>query len=138
MALKDFRDFIKVMESHGELQGVGEEVDWTLEMGAIIRPCYDIGAPAALFEKVKGHPAGFRALGASLGPSRQPGHSLYARIALAFGLAPDASPQAIMHFYLERKEKPVKPVTVRNGPCKANILLAKDVDLTKFHAPRNH
>jgi phenylphosphate carboxylase alpha subunit len=138
MALKDLRDFIRLLESHGELQRVREEVDWNLEMGAIIRHCYDIGAPAALFEKVKNHPKGFRALGASLGPSRQPGHSLYARIALAFGLAPDAAPQEIMKYYLERKEKPVKPVTVKTGPCKENILLGKDVDLTKFPAPLIH
>ena len=132
MALKDLRDFIKLLELHGELTRVREEVDWNLEMGAIIRHCYDTGAPAALFEKVKGHPKGFRALGASLGPSRIPGHSLYARIALAFGLSPDATPQEIMNYYLQRKEKPIKPVTVKSGPCKENILLGKDVDLLKF------
>ena len=138
MALKDLRDFIRVLESHGELQRVREEVDWNLEMGAIIRHCYDIGAPAALFEKVKDHPKGFRALGASLGPSQQPGHSLYARIALAFGLEPDATPQAIMKYYLAHKDKPIKPVTVKTGTCKENILLGKDVDLTKFPAPLIH
>ena len=110
MAIKDLRDFIELLESHGELQRVGEEVDWNLEMGAIIRHCYDIGGPAAFFEKVKDHPKGFRALGASLGPSRKPGHSLYARMALALGLAPDAGPQQIMEHYLKRKEKPIKPI----------------------------
>jgi len=138
MALKDLRDFIKLLESHGELTRVREEVDWNLEMGAIVRHCYDLGAPAALFEKVKDHAKGFRALGASLGPSRIPGHSLYARIALAFGFSPDTSPQRIMQHYLERKEKPVKPVTVKSGPCKENILLGKDVDLLKFPAPLIH
>src|SRR4051794_24797433 len=138
MALKDLREFIGLLESHGELQRVRGEVDWNLEMGAVIRRCYDLGAPAALFEIVKDHSNGFRALGASLGPSRQPGHSLYARIALAFGLEPDASPREIMDFYLERKEKPIKPVTVKTGPCKENILLGKDVDLLKFPAPLIH
>ena len=36
-------------------------------MGAITRRVYDLGAPAALFENVKGYPEGFRALGAPLG-----------------------------------------------------------------------
>ena len=138
MAMKDLRDFIDLLESHGELQRIREEVDWNLEMGAIIRRCYDIGGPAALFDKVKDHPKGFRALGASLGPSGRPGHSLYARMALALGLPPDAAPREIMDHYLKRKEKPIKPVTVKSGPCKENILLGKDVDLLKFPAPLIH
>ncbi|TMA12679.1 MAG: UbiD family decarboxylase [Deltaproteobacteria bacterium] len=138
MAVRDLREFVALLEQHEEIQRVQEEVDWNLEMGAIIRRCYDIGGPAVLFENVRDYPKGFRALGASLGPSRRPGHSLYARMAMALGLAPDTPLRGIMDHYLERKEKPIKPTLVKNGPCKENILSGKDVDLLKFPSPLIH
>ncbi len=138
MHLKDLRDYVDILERDGELVRVKEEVDWNLEMGAIIRRCYDIGGPAVLFENVKDYPKGFRALGASLGPSRKTGHSLYARVALALGLAPGSSPQEIMAHYLKRKEKPIKPVLVEGAPCKEFILRGQDVDLLKFPVPLIH
>ncbi|TAJ97310.1 UbiD family decarboxylase, partial [bacterium] len=138
MAMHDLRDFLDLLEKHGELQHIQEEVDWNLEMGAVTRRCYDLGAPAALFEKVKGYPKGYRALGAPLGPSKTPGHSLFARTALALGLGPDASVKEIMASYLKRKERPIKPILVKSGPCKENILQGKEVDLLKFPSPLIH
>ena len=73
MAFEDLRAYVSYLERHHELQRVTEEVDWNLEMGAIIRRCYDLGSPAALFERVKDYPQGFRTLGAPMGPSRYPG-----------------------------------------------------------------
>lgn len=58
MAFQDLRAYIACLEQNGELQRVAEEVDWQLEIGAIIRRCYDLGAPAALFEKGEGLSAG--------------------------------------------------------------------------------
>jgi 4-hydroxy-3-polyprenylbenzoate decarboxylase len=138
MAFHDLRDYLKLLEENGELQRVAEEVDWNLEMGAIMRRCYDVGAPAALFERVKDYPRGFRVLGAPLGPSRAPGHSLYARTAMALGLRPDAPAREIMDVYLERREKPVRPVLVENGPCQENVQVGKEVDLLKFPVPLIH
>ena len=138
MIMRDLRDFLEVLERHGELQRIREEVDWNLEMGAVTRRCYDLGAPAPLFERIKDYPKGCRALGAPLGPSKNRDHALFARTALALGLGPDASPKEIMRSYLERKEKPIKPVTVKTGPCKENFLSAKDVDLFRFPAPLIH
>jgi len=138
MAMQDLREFLELLEKHGELTRVQEEVDWNLEMGAIIRRCYDIGAPAALFEKIKDYPQGFRALGAPMGASSRSGHSLYARTALALGLGPDTSAKEIMTYFLKRKEKPIKPSIVKSGPCKENILLGKEVDLLKFPVPLVH
>ena len=79
MSITDLRDFLDLLEEHDELQRIRIEIDWNLEMGAITRRCYDLGAPAALFENVKGYPKGFRALGAPLGASRRRGHSLRPR-----------------------------------------------------------
>ncbi|MBI4529477.1 MAG: UbiD family decarboxylase [Deltaproteobacteria bacterium] len=138
MAIRDLRDFLTALEGHGELQRVREEVDWDLEMGAITRRCYDLGAPAALFERIKDYPTGFRALGAPLGQSKHPGHFLFARTALALGLRPEASAKEIMAAYLELKERPAKPVSVNGGPCKENILIGEEVDLFRFPAPLIH
>ncbi len=138
MKTRDLRDFLTVLEKHGELVRIQEEVDWRLEMGAITRRCYDLGAPAALFENVKGYPRGYRTLGAPLGQSRREGHSLFARTALALGLPPDTSAKEIMRSYLERKEKPLKPTLVKTAPCKENILLGDDVDLLRFPVPLIH
>lgn len=138
MTIRDLRDFIGLLEQHGELQRIQEEVDWNLEIGAILRRCYDLGGPAALFEKIKDYPRGFRVLGAPMGPSKTPGHSPYARVALALGLGPDAGAREIMDIYLARKERLIKPTVVKAGPCKENILLGKDVDLLKFPIPLIH
>jgi len=96
MKIEDLRDYLDILEEYEEAQRIGTEVDWNLEMGAITRRVYDLGAPAALFEKVKGYPKGFRALGAPLGASKHPGHGLFARTALALGLRPSASAKEIM------------------------------------------
>jgi len=137
-AFRDLREFLDLLEAHGELQRVKEEVDWNLEIGAIVRRCYDLGAPAPFFEKVKDYPKGYRALGAPLGPSSRKGHSLYARTAMALGLGPDTPVKEIMDCYLQRKERPIKPVLVKSGPCKENVLLGKDLDLLKFPVPLIH
>ena len=86
MKMDDLRDFLDMLDEFEEVQRIKAQVDWNLEMGAITRRCYDIGAPAALFENIKGYPQGFRTLGAPLGASKKPGHSLFARTALALGL----------------------------------------------------
>src|SRR5512145_2846027 len=107
MQIDDLRDYVDVLDEYHEVQRIGVEVDWNLEMGAITRRVYDLGAPAALFENIKGYPKGFRALGAPLGTSRQPGHGLFARTALALGMKPGTSAKEIMQNYLVRKEKPI-------------------------------
>ncbi len=135
MAIKDLRSFIEVLEQHGELVRVQEEVDWNLEVGGILRHIYDVGAPAALFEKIKGYPKGMRILGAPMGRGRR---SIYSRHALALGLSPDAEYGAIMKAYVDRKNKPIKPALVRSGPCKEVILKGDEVDLFKFPVPYIH
>src|SRR5918999_1315754 len=121
MQIDDLRDYLDILEEYQEVQRVGPEVDWNLEMGAITRRVYDLGAPAALFENVRGYPKGFRALGAPLGSSKRPGHGLFARTALAMHLPPTSSAKDIMSNYLQRKEKLIPPILVKSGPCKENI-----------------
>src|ERR1043166_1639380 len=138
MEINDLRDYVDLLEEYEEVQRIEMEVDWNLEMGAITRRCYDLGAPAALFENIKGYPKGFRTLGAPLGASRKQGHSMFARTALALGLKPNTSAKDIMRIYLERKEKTIPPVSVSTGPCKENILKGDEEDVLKFPIPLIH
>ena len=59
--LKSFREYVDVLTELGEVQPIDREVDWNLEMGAITRRCYELQAPAPLFNSIKGIEKGFRA-----------------------------------------------------------------------------
>ena len=52
MQIDDLRDYLDILEEYREVQRIDAEVDWNLEMGAITRRVYDLGAPAVLFENV--------------------------------------------------------------------------------------
>jgi len=136
MAFRDLREYIALLEQNGELQQIDKEVDWNLEIGAIIRRCYDLGAPAPLFRKIMNYPEGYRILGAPLGPSKR--CSFHARVALAMGMSPESSASEIIEEYIKRKNVPIKPTLVKDGPCKENIYVREDVDVLKFPAPLLH
>jgi 4-hydroxy-3-polyprenylbenzoate decarboxylase len=53
MGYKDLREFIRKLEEEGELQRVKVEVDWNLELSAIMRRVFEVNGPACLFERVK-------------------------------------------------------------------------------------
>jgi 3-polyprenyl-4-hydroxybenzoate decarboxylase len=68
--LKDVREFITELKAIGEVQTINAEVDWNLEIGAVIRRSYDLRAPAPLFTNIAGYQgSGFRVLGAPAGLS---------------------------------------------------------------------
>lgn len=136
MAFKDLREYLTKLEQEGELQRIEEEVDWNLEVGAVIRRAYDLRAPAPLFEKIKGYPKGYRILGAPAGFSRS-GRE-YARIAISMGMKPEAGVGELIEEYIRRKKAPIKPMIVSSGPCKENILLGDKADLLKFPVPFLH
>ena len=129
MALKDLRDFIEALDKAGHLVKVKQEVDWNLEVGAIIRRACELQERATLFEKVKGA-HGVRIMG---GPC-----ATYARMALAMGMDADAPVKEIVKEFDKRVANPIKPVLVSNGPCKENIIKGNDINLFKFGAPMVH
>jgi 4-hydroxy-3-polyprenylbenzoate decarboxylase len=136
--LKDLRAYLAALQEIGEVQPIDREVDWNLEIGAIIRRSYDLRAPAPLFNRIKDSEPGFRVLGAPAGLSRQPGLSL-ARIALALGLDPHASGQDIIESLVSaHARQPIPPREVSTGPCKEQILLGEDVDLLLLPVPLLH
>lgn len=136
--LPSLRDYIEALRDIDELAEIDREVDWNLEMGAITRRCYEVGAPAPLFNAVKDAEPGFRALGAAVGTSSRAGQK-HARIALSLGLHPRASAREIIDAIVAaRGRPPIKPVRVDTGPCKENIRLGADVDITKLPLPLLH
>ncbi|MBI2849327.1 MAG: UbiD family decarboxylase, partial [Chloroflexi bacterium] len=137
MPFKDQRAYIARLEEEGEIQRVEKEVDWNLEVGAIIRRSYDLKAPAPFFQKIKDYPSGCRILGAPLATSRRP-NRYHARLAISLDLPPDSSVMDIMESYIARKKNLIKPILVSSGPCQENIHLGEDVDIEEFPAPLLH
>jgi 4-hydroxy-3-polyprenylbenzoate decarboxylase len=134
----DLRTHLSELAVLGELQQVDRPVDPDLELGAIVRRCYETGAPAPLFTRLQRGKPGFRVLGAPAGVSSRPGRQLV-RVAVALGLAPTASGHDIVHaLAAARQRRPVPPRLVDTGPCKDNIVLGDDVDLTIFPTPLIH
>ena len=127
--VKDNRKFIEALEKSGDLVRIKRETDWDLEVGAITRRVCEKGAPAPLFENIKGYP-NHRILGTPLATQR--------RLAVALGLDAGASFKEILATFGERKEKPIKPVIVKNAPCKENIIAEKDINLNDFPVPMIH
>ena len=105
MAFKDNREFISALEKTGDVVRIKQEVDWDLEVGAIVRRLNEMQGPAPLFEKIKGYPEGFRIFGSPLATFR--------RLAVAMGLEADTPLAKIFETYRERYENPIKPESCR-------------------------
>lgn len=138
--LRSQREFIAELEKIGDLQRIDTEVDWNLEIGAVIRRSYDLRAPAPLFTSITGYQGtGFAVLGAP-GALSSGEHPL-ARIALSLGLPTAATGQDIIEALAAARARPgIPPVTVSpaSAPCKQNILRGDAVDLLKFPTPWIH
>lgn len=128
-AVRDNREFIERLQASGDLIRVRAEVDWDLEMGAIVRRVCERGLPAVLFEQVKDYPE-FRVLGAPL--------ATYRRLAIAMGLSPDISVRELLDEYVERVRRPIKPVMVADAPWRRNVMMDEEVDLFALPAPMVH
>lgn len=130
MPFTDLREFIAALDREAQVQRIEEAVDWNLEIGAVTRFSAEESLPAPFFQKVKGHPDGYRVLGEVL--------SNHKRIAIAMDMDSNASPKDLIGEYIKRKESPIKPVLVKDGPCKENIHKGDDVDLFEFPVPMIH
>ena len=76
---RSYRDYLDLMVSEGEYLAIDDEVDWNLEIGAIIRRADETLSPSPIFNKVKDCP-GFRCAELGFTKSGTPGRP-WARIA---------------------------------------------------------
>lgn len=129
MAVADLREWISLLEKEGELARVKAEVDWDMELGGVVRESFDRHGPALLFENIKDHKntAGKEVFSASL--------STFPRVALMLGVPKNTPYKELIQIWRERAKKPIKPVVVKSGSCKENILKGDQVDLFQFPVP---
>jgi 4-hydroxy-3-polyprenylbenzoate decarboxylase len=138
---RSYRDYLRTLKDMGELIEINGEVDWYLELGAIFRRTAETLSPGAIFNKIRGCPAGFRAADFGMGKSGTPGRP-WGRLAVMLGLPPAADLMSMQRAYLDaiRSGKPHPPRIIDAGkaPCKQNKWFEEDIDLTKFPAPVGH
>jgi len=115
--MRDFREFLALLEEHGELLRISEEIDPRFEVGGINRLAVLKRGPALLFERIKGSPASVSTF--VFGSQH--------RIDMAFGTTNQQQTVARYVQALERER--VAPVLVEWGPCKENIV--RNPDLTR-------
>src|SRR3990172_8515769 len=113
MSFDDNRQFIETLEKTGDVVRVKQEVDWDLEVGAIVRRTNELKGPALLFEKLRDYSPDYRIFGGPL--------ATYSRLAIALGLSPEVHPRELQAEYENRTDKTVNPVVVSKGPCQENI-----------------
>jgi UbiD family decarboxylase len=136
--VKSLRDYIEALKQLGEVQEIEREVDWNLEIGAIIRRCNETGAPAPLFNTIRGIEKGFRVFGAPAGVSQHKGLYL-ARMALSLGLDAHASGPELVTALAQARERPLlAPRRVETAAHKQHILRGDEVDLLRFPTPLIH
>ena len=135
-----FRDYVEALRGIGEIQEIDQPVDWNLEMGAIIRHIHRDEGRGSVVQQCDRSRSGFACMGAPAATSRQPGHYL-ARLAMMMGHDPRATGLELVEAYVEAKSRPVlAPILVARdkAPCKQNVMLGEDVDLTRFPVPYIH
>jgi 4-hydroxy-3-polyprenylbenzoate decarboxylase len=132
MAYADLREYIDRLEKEGELKRIKAEVDWNLELGAIMRRANDLREPALLFENIKGYPSDCKVLANVVGATKP---NVFGRACLALGLPTNTPGPEIIEEIVRRFENPIKPVLVERGPCKENIVKGEAIDVLKFPVP---
>ena len=122
MPFGDLREFLKYLESEGELVRIREPVDVKHEIAAYIRKTSDRQGPALLFENVKG--STMPVVGGLFGNAR--------RMLLALGVS---SQEQAVKMVAESTENPIASIVVPDGPCKEVVYRGDDVDLGKLPVP---
>lgn len=131
----DLRELLGLIDAMGELENV-EGADWNLEVCALAELlCHAKagGAPALLFDKIKGYPEGFRILSGTANSPK--------RLALTLGLPVPRNPIDVVQAYRDRMRTDfelIPPEYVDNGPILENVDRDDDVDIFKFPVPFIH
>ncbi|OGQ21806.1 MAG: hypothetical protein A3C54_06850 [Deltaproteobacteria bacterium RIFCSPHIGHO2_02_FULL_60_17] len=127
---RDNRDFMAALRSSGDLLEIEKEVHWDLELGAVSRLACEKEGPAVWFKRIVDYPEDKTAFANPMATWR--------RVAVAFGMKPDALVKEIYAEYERREGRLIPPVTVDKAPCKEIVQRGGDIDLFAFPAPMLH
>ena len=132
----DLRTFLAAVEEGGEVKHVAG-AHWDRELGAVTEVLYREKvdkSPLLLFDEVPGYGKGMRCLYGMLGSPL--------RLALGLGIDPAQSGdrRTMLDTYRSRikRQEPIPPRIVDDGPVMENIDCDGDVDLLKFPVPIHH
>jgi len=136
--LKSFREYVEVLKEYNEIVPINQEIDWNLEMSAIIRRAYELPSPAPLFKNIKDSTPGFEVLGAPVGMSPNKEHP-FIRVALSLGLPTNTPAPELVEAWSHLPDvNPISPRLVTDGEGKENKLFNDEIDLTKLPVPYLH
>ena len=122
MPFGDLREFLKCLESKGDLVHIREAVDVKHEIAAYIRKTSDMQGPALLFKNVKG--SAMPVVGGLFAHTR--------RLLLALGVS---SQEQAVKMLVESMGNPIASIVVPDGPCREIVYRGDDVDLERLPVP---
>lgn len=130
-----FRDFLTALQEADLLRQVDEEVDWKFEVGAMLALTYRVEGPALLFSRISGYGPEHKMVGALYAGTRE---VPWSKMAIGLGLPRDLTYDQWSEVWEARLRHRIKPVVVKNGPCKEEIHRGEDVDVLEFPLPYLH
>lgn len=118
------------LRASGDLVEIDEEVSWDLELGAVSRLACEKDGPALWFKRIADYPDDVTVFANPMATWR--------RVAIAFGLSPQAAIKDIYRAYEEREGRLIAPAIVDDGPCREVVRRGADLDLFDLPAPMLH
>lgn len=122
----DLREFLEILDEHGNLRRANCSVDPVWEMSAVLGQMEDQGdLSAVLFEEVKGLP-GWRVVG-----------NLFAQrhhVAMALNVPEEE----ILSAFQDRIKRPISPRPVSEAPVKDHVWLGEDATLDRLPLVHHH
>ena len=132
MPFSDLREFLKKLETLGQLKRIKAEVHWDQELTAISQESLARRGPALLFESITDYKEthGRRA---AIGMIES-----LERAKIAMELPPTATRKEMLQAWRKKANHPIQPTVVGTGPCKEVIEKGDRVDLLEFPVPKIH
>jgi UbiD family decarboxylase len=135
-AIRDLRDWLRVVDRLGELQRV-DGAHWKLEIGGLSELNYRRKPSAALlFDRIPDYPAGHRVLTGSLTSARRVGVTL--RLGTDVTAAQLVAALRGKPLEWEAAAPAFRPIEVGSAPLYQHVVAGPDVDLLRFPVPLWH
>ena len=141
MKYKDLRDFVRFLESKGELKRINTPVSSELEIAEVCDRVVKRGGPALLFENVEGYdiPVLINMYGTeqrmawALGVQKL--DDLVDRVQHLLGLMqgpPQGIKEKVRTLWQLKEMASYQPKLVKSGPCQEVVVTGDDVDLNRY------